>query len=306
MKMMNIRRLVLLALAALVPATTATETAARSVLAPNESGYPQQIVRLHVADNGGESLQTPVARYRDAAGRKVDLVGAIHLADARYYLVLNRAFARYDKVLYEMLDGEDMPELVRLSRKVEQGTATEEEKRRFELAQSARKSNMAGSLLGSYYAYTAAMMKLSLQTEVIDYGRTNLVFADMSSEEFAAAMKQRGESWFSIALDAVRQSKSSGVSSSFVSLSDSRELRRFLCRQLANASAASTAEETAVVISRNEKCFEVLDEVLKTDTAARRIAIFYGAMHLRDMHERMLARGFVLEGVQWITAIRID
>ena len=52
---------------------------------------------------------------------------------------------------------------------------------------------------------------------------------------------------------------------------------------------------------------QVLDRVLADEESpVRTAAIFYGAMHLRDMHARMLQRGFELVGVQWISAVRVE
>ena len=96
--------------------------------------------------------------------------------------------------------------------------------------------------------------------------------------------------------------ESKGASSSSFG-SDDAQLRRTMLRALATESGGAM-EFSAIIISRNERCMEVLDRELQTAERGSRIAIFYGAMHLRDMHYRMLERGFKLQGVQWITAIR--
>lgn len=267
--------------------------------------YPEQLVQHRVAADGSESLLTPVARYTDAAGRTVDLVGAIHLADAAYYRNLNRAFLRYDKVLYEMVDGEDVPKLLRLARKIGDGTATEEEEALFELLIDEQQGgdSLFNHMLSHYYVLMSQTLALSLQNDCIDYSLENMVFADMSSEEFARAMHRRGESWFTLIL---RSTLESG-SDSLAPLAFTRSgMRRTVIRALAaESNNSSTAwEQSAIIVSRNEKCFAVFDRELATAPQGTRIAIFYGAMHLRDMHYRLLARGFTLQGVQWITAIR--
>lgn len=277
-----------------------------SVLAPEQSQYPENIALLHVTPEGKESLRTPIARYRHADGRTVDLVGAIHLADARYYHVLNRTFARYDRVLYEMVDGEDLPEIIRISRKIEAGIATDAETERYRQYQASKEISWSGKLLNTYYIYMADLMKLSLQTNAIDYGRTNWVYADMSSAEFAAAMAERGETWLTLVLDSLQESSGYNSTGSLFSTPNATELRRMVCRQLAATAKGSRAEKRAIITARNERCFEVLDHILAEEPAARHLAIFYGAMHLRDMHHRLLQRGFSLQGVQWITAIRVD
>ena len=273
-----------------------------ALTAAEEVAYPAQVIKHRVAADGSESLLTPVARYVDSAGRTVDLVGAIHLADARYYRNLNRAFPRYDKVLYEMVDGEGVPEMLRLARKMGDGTATAEEKKSFNqmVEQSGGEGDMFNSMLGRYYIVMAQLLDLQLQMELIDYSLPNMVFADMSSEELAVAMKQRGESWFKLILSSMMESDNSSRSSL---RTDGVALRRAMLRTLAKESGG-TLEYSAIIISRNERCMEVLDRELTTAESGTRIAIFYGAMHLRDMHYRMLERGFKLQGVQWLTAIR--
>lgn len=304
---MTIRHIIttIAALFALLPAHAA-ETTATSVLAPEASRYPELVVLLHTDENGKESLKTPVARYKDAEGHIVDLVGAVHLADARYYRALNRSFARYDKVLYEMVDGEDLPEITRISRRIANGTATEADHQRFAIYQNSRKNSVSSNLLGSFYMYMAEKMDLSLQAEVVDYGLNNLVYADMSSAEFSAAMEARGESWFTLVLDSLREGNNAG-SSNALFMTSPTELRRTVCHQLAATAAGSRTEQRAIILSRNERCMQVLDQVLAdTEDPARNIAIFYGAMHLRDMHQRLLQRGFSLIGVQWVRAIRVE
>ena len=304
---MTIRSLILVTLATLVAMPVFGRSATSAVLRPESSQYPESVVLLHTDDAGNESLRTPIARYKDKAGRIVDLVGAIHLADARYYRALNKAFARYDKVLYEMLDGEDLPEMTRISRKMKEGTATQEEIDRFNLYQNSEENSVAGRLLGSYYAYMAELMQLSLQAEVVDYGRTNLVYADMSTAEFKAAMAERGESWLTLVLDSMKEGKNADTGDSLLTLTNPEALRRMVCRQLAATAQGARSEQRAIVISRNERCMQVLDRVLADrENPTRTSAVFYGAMHLRDMHARMLQRGFELVGVQWISAIRVE
>ena len=304
---MTIRSFILFVVGALAAMPAFARSATSEVLSPEASQYPENIVLLHTDASGKESLRTPIARYKDKQGHIVDLVGAIHLADARYYRALNKAFARYDKVLYEMVDGEDVPEMTRISRKIAAGTATDEEKERFNQYQAARESGVTGNLLNSYYAYMAGMMQLALQSEVIDYGLNNLVHADMSYEEFSAAMAERGESWLTLVLDSIREGQGAEVSGSLFSMADATALRRMVCRQLAATAQGARSEQRAIIVARNERCMQVLDRVLAdTESPTRTAAVFYGAMHLRDMHARMLQRGFELVGVQWITAVRVE
>ena len=55
-------------------------------------------------------LQTGVTRYqKDEA--TVDLIGAVHIADAKYYKQLNTEFTQYESLLFEMVGGVDAKEV---------------------------------------------------------------------------------------------------------------------------------------------------------------------------------------------------
>ena len=58
-------------------------------------------------ENGPLALQAAIATYRPINGRgamiSVDLVAALHVAEPSYYAELNRRFASYDSVLYELI-----------------------------------------------------------------------------------------------------------------------------------------------------------------------------------------------------------
>ena len=278
---------------------------AQTIESPAATAYPRELICSRVDEDGALRLLLPVARYKDNCGRTVDLVGAVHLADEAYYRNLNRAFPGYDYVLYELVDGEDVPELSRLSKKIENGTATPEERRRFDqlVQENLNKGTSAFSqLLGQYYATMAEKLELSLQTECIDYSLSNMVYADMNSDELARAMEERGETWLQLILASLMENGSGG--GSLLSFS-AESLRREMIESLAESDSRDvTMENSAIVISRNIRCMEVLDRVVRKASPGTQIAIFYGAMHLRDMHQRMLERGFTLQGVQWITAIR--
>lgn len=278
---------------------------AQTIESPTETAYPRELICSTEDEDGTLRLLLPVARYTDNCGRTVDLVGAVHLADEIYYQNLNRAFPEYDYVLYELVDGEDVPELSRLSRKIENGTATPEERRRFDqlIRANQRRGNSAfNQLLGQYYATMAEKLELSLQTDCIDYSLNNMVYADMNSDELARAMEERGETWMQLIIASLMEN---GSGSSSIFAFSTEALRREMIESLAESDSRDvTLSNSAIVISRNIRCMEVLDRVVRKASPGTQIAIFYGAMHLRDMHQRMLERGFTLQGVQWLTAIR--
>src|SRR4051812_43820631 len=60
---------------------------------------------LRFADDthGGGRLEASVVTYRNAKGQTVDLIAAVHIADAGFYHDLDQSFRSYDSLLYEMV-----------------------------------------------------------------------------------------------------------------------------------------------------------------------------------------------------------
>ncbi len=296
---MNLR-FIPLALALLGSALGATPAA--------EQTYPAHLLKVEARDGKPNSvLKMPLASYVNDAGQQVDLIGAVHVAEAGYYSKLNKLFRNYDRVLYEMVDGEGLSEMLYLSKKVQTGTATEEEYRKMrrirrEYMKKAEEQDLSSQLLAYYYMYIAEQHELQLQAEGIDYGFENFVYADMSTEEFDKAMAARGDSWLKMTWISFTQSfELSDLLPSFNPTLEDK--RRDFIRMLSKDSTGSSMEKMAIILDRNARCFDVLDrELLNADN--KKIGIFYGCMHLRDMDERLRARGFRLEKVQWVTAIR--
>ena len=272
-----------------------------------EETYPAELVRMGAFLNEQEEvLQVPLATYADAAGHQIDLVGAIHIADPAYYADLNVRFATYDKVLYEMVDGGDLPRMLILKRKVDGGTATDAEKAEYEKLRGEMKERKEDSILGFVlnflYDSISTQMNLQMQSEGIDYGKENFVFADVTQEELSKAMQDSGESWLGLIVKSMI-SNIGELDLMTLLNPDPKQYKHMMMEALAKSSQSdSVMEQSSIVVARNAKCFEVLEGVLK-DPAAKRIAIFYGAMHLRDMDERLKKMGYTLQKVEWLNAV---
>lgn len=279
-----------------------------SAAEPDTHGYPEKLVLLTQGPGPREErLRVPIAVYEDADGRRVDLIGAIHLADGAYYRRLNLRFRNYDKLLYEMVNGETLSEMLWLRKQAKRGKATEEQKARLqeleETMAAEREDSLLSSLLNYYYNAMASRVGCTLQIDGIDYGQPNFVYADMSQEEFSAAMQERGESWLSYFAESFAESFKNGSLMQGVALNNASpvELRRSVMHLLVQSMEASTMGDKAIIVARNERCMDVLDRELG-NPEVRRVGIFYGAAHLRDMDERLRARGFSLRSVEWMTA----
>jgi hypothetical protein len=249
---------------------------------------PDSFMRL-AEDAEGEprALQVALAHYRDAEGRILHLVGAIHVADREYFQELQRRFDDYDVVLYELVGdpegGEQRPA----------GTGL----------------NLVGAMQGGM----KEALGLAFQLEEIDYEREHFVHADMTAVEFTDSMKSRDESWAgtffqlwaasAVTQDVARQNARMIA----VLFADDRQLafKRMMAESMidqARVLEVLADEDGSVLITeRNRKALDVFEREL--EGGARNLALFYGAGHLPDFHRRLTADyGFELETVEWLDA----
>lgn len=244
------------------------------------------------------SMQTAIVRYRskpvgDATPVEVDLVGAVHVGDTRYYDQLNKHFEQYDALLYELV----APEGTRIAR-------------------GERASSRHA--LGAMQNTMKEMLALEHQLEKIDYTKDNFIHADMSPDEFLETMKQRGEGFLqmyfrmvgmSIAMQSQMAAKGKSADAEMMAalFSDDRPrlLKIAMAKQLAEMESLLTAfggeDGSTIITGRNQKTLKVLRREL--EAGKNRIGIFYGAGHLKDMHERLLDE-FAMEPVEieWVDA----
>jgi hypothetical protein len=229
------------------------------------------------------SLDTAIVEYaRPDAGRgpaRVDLVAAVHLGSGSYYDTLDRLFADYDAVLYELV----APPNAR--------------------PKAGGKPNGA---LGSAQQGLTRMLGLEFQLDSIDYQAANFVHADLSPKEFDAAMRKRGESWWSMFTKLMREGMARaerdgrqpggdvGIGDMFGILFGSAEgrqvkLRRIMAEQFTDMEALTAAfggaEGSTLITDRNAAALRVLKDQLAR--GRRRIAIFYGAAHMDDFDQRL-------------------
>jgi hypothetical protein len=260
--------------------------------APKESEF----LRLARDDAGAPvTMQTSIVRFAPApgaapAGLTVDLVSAVHIADAAYFEQLNTRFRDYDAVLYELVAPE--------------GT-------RVPLGGGQRR----GVVSGIQGAMTN-VLDLTFQLEQIDYTRANFVHADLSPEEFAQSMAERGETMTDYLLRAMTVSLSAqakdpagvqGIAMLMALLSQDRD--RLLKIQFAvsmldmeTMTAMFEGKEGSTLIAeRNERAVSVLQK--RIEAGDRRLAIFYGAGHMADMAKRLESDlGLRRTGAEWLDA----
>jgi hypothetical protein len=262
----------------------AEERAGRGAVAVDAAEF----LRLsRTADGGLVSLDTSIVEYTEdpraaaRAGRQpvtVDLVAAVHLGGADYYETLDRLFADYDAVLYELVAPPG------------------------ERPKPGRKP--AGAI-GSAQQGLTKLLGLEFQLERIDYAADNFVHADLSPREFQQAMKKRGESWWSMFTKLMQESMARaergesdvpeiGVGELFGLLfgggADRQvKLRRLMAEQFTDMDVLTSAfggeDGSTLITDRNAAALQVLRRQI--DKGDRRIAIFYGAAHMDDFDRRL-------------------
>jgi hypothetical protein len=247
-------------------------------------------------DDNPLSLDTAIVRMvpknRGKKGLVVDLIGAVHVGEAEYYERLNKVFKSYDVLLFELVtrDKESVPR--------------PEERR------------SGGGAIMALQGGMKSLLELEHQLDGIDYSAKNFVHADMTPEEFAQSMKDRGESFQKMffrmmGYSIVQQSKNPAKTNDLAMLSalfaDDRALRlkRLLAEQFEDLNGAMGAfggpDGSTIITERNKKALRVLKEELAKDH--KKIAIFYGAGHLEDFEERLTEDfGLRRKSIRWLSA----
>ncbi|HEY1122616.1 MAG TPA: hypothetical protein VGE67_13480 [Haloferula sp.] len=255
-------------------------------------------------------LQTSVTRYTKG-GASVELVGAVHIADKKYYEGLNTRFTGYDAVLFEGIGSPAPPpvagveEVAPAEPAEEDGVGTPEE---IEIPAPEKKPGKLDGLHGAYES-GAQWLGLSYQMKEIDYRKANFVHADLSVEEFTALQAERKESLIGFVLKAglneqVKPAKEPSTIKLLTSLvrRDKNGLKRELVHTLGagDDQIAAIAGESVIISDRNAKCLQVLDREMQA--GKKKLGIFYGAAHYPDMEKRLLADGWQKTGTEWLTA----
>ena len=282
-----------LSLTALLPATALSEEA------DNQKEGDSEWVRLLSDDTGGAlALQTAIGRYEGrppgaSSDVVVDLVGAVHVGDRKYYRQLDRRFPQYDALLYELVAPPGT--------KVKRGQRLEND-----------------NPLGALQNGMKSVLGLEHQLEQIDYTRPNFVHADMSPKQLFQSMEERDEGFLkmyfrmvgqSIALQSRQMAEGESVEIDMMKamLSDnpSRELKIVMAQQFNDLEGVISGlggdQGSTLIEERNRIALEGLDREIRS--GKKKLAVFYGAGHLMDMDER-LRRDFNLRqtGKEWVTA----
>jgi hypothetical protein len=253
-------------------------------------------------DEKSARLEIAIKSFKLPSGAVVDLVGAVHIADASFYADLNKRFDSYDAVLFELVGD---PRAVTDKNEV----AAEKE---------AEKNGKSGGGAIRFIQTTAGkMLNLTFQLGQIDYTKPNMVHADASYEEFLEMQKERGESMLKLFLRAMKAQMSGelndlpigdldtfGLLRILLSKDSAAEFKIVLAKMFDQAESMTKIMEgdegSAILTGRNEVVLKKIKQVLG-DKTKKHIAVFYGAAHMPGI-EGMLKKDLKVEpaGEQWL------
>ncbi len=258
----------------------------------NTTDEAPDFVRVFEKDGVAQALQTAVATYRkpgESHGTEVALIGAVHIAEPSYYSQLNQLFQSYDALLYEMVTDPDM------------GIPDPKER--------------GLSPISTIQVGMKEMLELTFQLDEVDYKAKNFVHADMTPTEFFDTMNARKEGVMQmffrsigsgIAMQSTGRGGDVGLLAALVAEDRAKGLRRAFADQMQmmdGQMAALTGEDgkSTLITERNAKAFDVLNREIKA--GKKKLGIFYGAGHLKDMHERLINEyGMELVETKWLDA----
>lgn len=245
-------------------------------------------------------LETAVATYMDPKGRRVDLIGAVHLGEPEYYETLHTLFASYDALLFEMIAPS-------ADYRPEQG------------------KHDSGNLISNFQRNFCNMLGLEFQLDGVNYDQPNFVHADLTVDEFKRIWEERGETpltmFFRILMaqfEAMEEGMGQSMTGSsmieaFRSGDSASRLKLLFAREMEHIEAMFArldpvgedgeheGKGSMIIGERNKAAIRVLEKELRR--GRKRLGIFYGAGHMLDMEIRLQRDlGFELKRLTWVTA----
>ncbi len=255
---------------------------------------PTDFVRFVEGEKGEGKLETAIVTYSGEGGVEVDLIAAVHVADAEYYRGLQRRFERYDRLLYEMVKPKDADP-------------------------AAKEKGKPDNLLSFFQRGLKGVLGLEFQLDAVDYSKRNFVHADLDPETFFRLQKEKGESilgllWKSMLKDFERQSKGEKqpiglleLVAAFTSRDSERKLKLLFARELEDmekllAGFEEGTDGGSVIVAERNK---VVVKALRDGMAAgkKKLGVFYGGGHMPDLEKRLAGElGLKKSKEAWVTA----
>lgn len=264
-----------------------TLAASVAVCAPPK---PMAFLRYVALPQAKAHLDTAIVRYTKGKVA-VDLVGAVHIADKKYYDTLNRAFSSYDKVLFELVKPDEL---------------------------DVRDMGHSDGTVSGLQRFIKDWLALDFQLDCIRYDAKNFVHADMDSGKLGESLRAHAGDILGSLLawslgDAARLQHADGTLRLTTwelmrALSDPdrpRALKRLLGQELSEVDLAAGdvggfGFGSVLIGQRNAIAAAVLAREMAGKST--RFAIFYGAAHLPDLEQRLIKLGFERGKIQWLVA----
>lgn len=242
-------------------------------------------------------LQTGIGHYELKRQGKptvtVDLIGAVHIGDRAYFEGLNELFKQYDAMLFELVAP---PEVLKYGLKPQ------------------KISRKDAGFVSQLQMYMKDTLQLEFQLELVDYTPKNFVHADMSPTQLFDTMQKKGETPFNLVLRVLGASTAQNNAKAqeaqmamMLTLLDEPEaravkLKRIFAEEFINnesfMNAMNGKNGLALLTDRNDVALKVMQEQI--DSGKTELGIFYGAAHLPDMHDKLLAKyGMKLKKIIW-------
>ncbi len=252
-------------------------------------------------DEKSARLEVAIKTFTLPSGKKVDLIGAVHIADDTYYQDLNKRFDAYDAVLFELVGDP--------KRLTESAPLTEGQ----------RKLQSGGGALSAIQQAAAKYLNLTFQLGAIDYRGKNMVHADATAEEFAKMQEERGETTitlFARAMQAqmsgelnpaaMRELDTFGLIRILMSRDSAAEFKKALAKtfdQMESMTALMEGKDGSVILSgRNDVVVKKITEVLAYKKQ-RHIAVFYGGAHMPGIESSLTGdMKAKASGEEWLPA----
>ena len=271
--------------------------------ADSPATQPAKFIRYVDRGPQGGELDTADVAYTNGKGVTVHLVAAVHIGERGYYDELANGFADYDIVLYELIKSKNAAPPA--------GDGAGERSQ---------------ALISRFQIFLKEALNLDFQLDDIDYTKPNFVNADLDKDTFEKMEADRGESMMTLMLQQMMNAWQNPPAAAQADMADQlHELVRLFCSpdgqrqfKLVIAQQMDTLEDaasglggpdgTVIVSERNKAALAQLDKSMAD--GKKKIAIFYGAAHMRDMSKRLGEMGFTPVDTQWHRAwdltIRLD
>lgn len=167
----------------------------------------------------------------------------------------------------------------------------------------------------------AKALGLEFQLVAVDYNRPKWRNSDMTMDELEKSLEEAGASGGILFSMLDGSSMMSKLLSGFLGMvASSPELSFYMkvmvVETLAHAEQmmevqASTQKSMGAMMKvlieeRNKVVFKDLEKLIAEEPEVKSVALFFGAGHLADMEERLIAMGYSESGVIWKDAVDID